>query len=107
MCSAWANNAAQFILDMGDCPPDHSIDRKDPNGNYEPDNCRWATTHQQARTRTDNVFVEYEGVTMVLKDYADLVGVNYKTLHTRVRYKGNTLKEATAAILQWHSRRKN
>lgn len=98
MCSEWVNDAAKFISDMGPCPPGLTIDRINPNGNYEPGNCRWATSHQQARTRTDNVLVEYQGATMVLKDYAALVGVNYKSLHARLKYKGNTLEQATAAL---------
>lgn len=95
MCDAWSQDAAQFLKDMGPCPPGHTLDRMNPNGNYEPENCRWATSHQQARTRTDNVLVEYQGSTMILKDYAALMGLGYKRLHARLR-KGMSLAEAAA-----------
>jgi hypothetical protein len=94
MCDAWLNDAAQFIQDMGPCPAGHTLDRLDPHGDYEPSNCRWATSHQQARTRTDNVIVEYQGAPMVLKDYAALVGIDYKRLHARIR-RGMSLEEAS------------
>jgi hypothetical protein len=47
MCERW-NNFGAFFADMGERPsPTHSIDRKDPHGNYEPSNCRWATKKEQ------------------------------------------------------------
>lgn len=100
MCAKWIEDAAAFIADMGPCPPGHTIDRYDPNGNYEPGNCRWATTHQQARTRTDNVLVEYQGETLVLKDYASLMGINYKSLHAKLKYKGKSLEQATDELMR-------
>lgn len=99
MCDRWRDDAAAFISDMGPCPPGHTIERKDPHGNYEPSNCEWATTRQQARTRTDNVHVTYQGSTMILKDYAALLGIGYKALHARLKYKGQTAEEATLALL--------
>jgi hypothetical protein len=100
MCEEWLNDASKFIEDMGPCPSGMTIDRIDPNGNYEKLNCRWATTYQQARTRTDNVLVEYQGSTFVLMDYALLLGVSYKSLHARMRYKGQTLEQATQELMK-------
>lgn len=98
MCQAWSDDFGQFLEDMGECPPGMSIDRVDVNGDYEPRNCRWATTRQQARTRTDNVLVVHAGQTMVLKDFARAMSVNYKALHARVKYKGQTPHEAAEAL---------
>lgn len=98
MCADWVADFANFLRDMGECPPELTLDRIDVHKGYEPGNCRWATASQQARTRTDNVLVEYNGSTMVLKDFAAYMGVNYKSLHQRVKYKGQSALEAAVQL---------
>lgn len=52
VCNRWLVSFENFYSDMGKRPKgDYSIDRINPNGNYEPSNCRWATRSQQQSNR--------------------------------------------------------
>ncbi|MGE5611440.1 MAG: hypothetical protein ACM359_19480 [Bacillota bacterium] len=87
MCERWRDDFSAFYLDMGPCPPGWTIDRTNVDGDYEPGNCAWADSRQQARHRTDNVHIEFEGRDWVMKDLAAYLGVPYKLFHYWYRYK--------------------
>ena len=75
-----------FLRDMG-YPPDnnHTIERIDVNGNYEKNNCKWATPAEKARNRRNSRFYEYQGKKMILKDWANELNVNEITLRYRIK----------------------
>lgn len=61
VCDSWMASYSDFIRDMGPRPsPKHTIDRIDVNGNYTPENCRWATWAEQRRNT--RAYIEKHGV---------------------------------------------
>ena len=59
VCQRWSNSFLNFLEDMGRAPsPTHSIDRKNNNGDYGPENCRWATKWEQGINRRTTILSE-------------------------------------------------
>lgn len=88
------NSFEQFIEDMGLPPSEsHTLDRRDPNGNYCKGNCRWVTMDVQVRNRRTSVILEYDGRRMNLVDWAKALGIHPMTLRGRLD-KGWPLEKA-------------
>lgn len=84
VCKRWLNSFENFLADMGEKPIGLTLDRVDNDGDYRPSNCRWATSKQQARNKTTNRFITYQGETLCLFDWARRTGIRWNTLQKRL-----------------------
>ena len=85
VCDRW-RTFTPFFQDMGLRPSAaHSIDRIDNNGNYCPENCRWATATQQQRNRRTNHLVEFKEDVKPLIQWCEELGLKYDPTLLRLR----------------------
>lgn len=91
-CDAWETFEG-FYADMGDRPEGMTLDRIDVDGDYTPENCRWATQKEQQQNKSTNVWIEYDGKRMVLSDWASHLDMPVETLRHRL-CKTDDIKDA-------------
>ena len=82
ICSEWMDDFQVFYdwsMNNG-YSDDMTIDRIDPNGNYEPTNCRWISRKEQMCNTRRNVLLTYGGKTMCAKEWSKVTGINDRTI---------------------------
>lgn len=84
VCERWSGFAA-FLADMGERPAGQTIDRRDVDGDYTPDNCRWATAKTQANNKTTSHRIEIDGVERTLQEWSEHFGVESSKVRWRLK----------------------
>lgn len=87
VCDRWSGDLGfeNFVNDMGERPDGTTLDRIDVNGNYEPSNCRWATTEQQMNNRTDNSRIILNGESITCAQLCKKYGFYYTWVAHQLR----------------------
>jgi hypothetical protein len=119
ICSDW-EDFKTFARDMGPKPSrKHTIDRKDRDGDYSPENCKWATQSEQMAHTSRNRFLEADGKKMILAEWARILNVSHKLITDRID-RGWTVENALfegkrpsgnrsfeSHVIGWKKRRKS
>ena len=85
VCQRWLDSYENFLEDMGRRPSSkYSLDRRDNDGPYSPENCRWATLSEQARNRVNTHMLSYLGETLSEAEWADRTGIKLSTISSRI-----------------------
>jgi hypothetical protein len=88
VCAEWLGygpGLAQFVADMNlGYEPGLELDRRNNDGPYSPENCRWVTRTQNSRNKRSNRVIEYAGQRRCLAEWVELLGLSRSTLRNRL-----------------------
>lgn len=100
MCDKWVESFAAFFEDMGERPSlEHTLDRIDVNGDYEPSNCRWATRRTQSNNRRDNIYLDVKGEKLTVSEFSAKYNIN----RSNVAYELNRGLSATDILEKYNN----
>lgn len=100
VCERWLHSFENFYADMGEMPNGCSIDRIDVNGDYCPENCRWADDVTQCNNRQFNFKVTFNGITETLRYWSEKTGINKSALYLRIHRRGWDVEKALTTPLR-------
>lgn len=93
VCRRWLNSFENFLEDMGKRPdPKLTIERKNNKRGYGPNNCIWATRKEQCRNFRRNVWIEHNGLRMIVTDWAIELGATTTMIKHHIK-KGKSFEE--------------
>lgn len=108
VCDEWRNSNIAFFkwAIANGYDPALSIDRIDVNGDYSPENCRWATNSEQQNNRRNNRLIVWHGEKHTIAEWAKIKGMQRTTLQKRLKY-GWSIEKALTQPVQQKRRREH
>jgi hypothetical protein len=101
ICARW-HDFTLFLVDMGPCPsPKHTLDRRDNDGPYDLENCRWATQLEQARNRggrRPTCRLTYRGEVLTIVEWAERTDLSTNQIRNRLRKGWSTSRTLSEPI---------
>ena len=82
VCDEWRNSFEAFYewAMVNGYSGNLTIERIDVNGNYEPSNCKWITMPEQAKNKTNSIYIEFEGEIKTISEWSSIKNIKYATL---------------------------
>lgn len=91
VCNEWMD-FSRFLRDMGEKPKGCSIERKNNNKGYNPENCIWASKKEQANNRRSNILIQINGAKYTVAQFAEKFHLNAKQLYEKLQRARDKMK---------------
>jgi len=88
VCEKWRNSFDAFVADVGFRPEGTSLDRINNDGDYSPENVRWATTEQQAANRRTTILITIDAETKPIAAWCRAFGISPQVASHRIKKLG-------------------
>lgn len=101
ICDEWLNDFKTFYewaMNNG-YRDDLTIERKDVNGNYCPENCCWITNKEQQFNKHVNHFIEFNGKRQTMTEWGEELGIDPNTIGTRLSRGWNIERALTTPVI--------
>lgn len=104
ICDRWLD-FQNFYEDVGDYPIGMTLDRRNNDKGYSPENCRWITYRDNNNNTRRSVYVEYKGETKTLSQWCTLLGLNNNAMKTRLNYNWDIERAFTTPVKKYKPRK--
>lgn len=84
VCDEWKKSFVKFKEDMGERPVGKTLDRKNNNGDYNKENCKWSSDIEQQNNKSNSIKIPHEGELLSVKEYSKKTGLTSSKIRNRI-----------------------